>query len=100
MSFIVRILRFVFWIVIVSWSVGLLRRIVGKMAAGGPKSQPDVVLPPNSGARKLVRDPICGTHMAETIAIPLRSGAELIHFCSIGCRDKYVSGARKLAANA
>jgi hypothetical protein len=39
-------------------------------------------------------------HMAETIAIPLRSGSELIHFCSMECREKYVSGTRKLAANA
>jgi hypothetical protein len=100
MSFIVRILRFVFWMVIVAGSAALLRRIVGKMAEGGPRSQPDVVLRPNPGARKLVRDPICGMHMAETIAIPLRSGSELIHFCSMECREKYVSGTRKLAANA
>ena len=100
MAFIARIFRFVFWIVIVSWSVALLRRVVGNMGLGQSKSQQDVVLPPNSDARKLVRDPVCGMHLAETIAIPLRNGSELVHFCSLECRKKYVQGSQKLAANA
>jgi YHS domain-containing protein len=70
------------------------------MAAEGAKAEPDVVVPDAAMARKLVRDPICGMHMAETIAIPLRNGNELLHFCSAECRNKYLEGAQKLAANA
>jgi YHS domain-containing protein len=99
MTFIVRMLRYLFWMVIVYWSVALLRRIVGSMGSTGVKAPPDVVVPNDSIARKLVRDPVCGTHLAETIAIPLRSGNELLHFCSVECRDKYVKGTQKLAAN-
>ena len=99
-AYIGRILRFVFWMLIVSWSVALLRRVVGNMGMGGLKRQPDVVVPPDSAARKLVRDPVCGMHMAETIAIPLRNGSELVHFCSMQCRDKYIEGSREWAANA
>ncbi len=83
----------------VSWSVSLLRRLVNKMGAAGTQAQPDVHVPTDSIARKLVRDPVCGMHMAETIAIPMRNGNELLHFCSVECRDKYVQGTQKLAAN-
>jgi YHS domain-containing protein len=99
MTFIARVIRYLFWMVIVYWSVELLRRIVGSMGSAGAKTQPDVVVPQDSIARKLVRDPVCGMHMAETIAIPLRNGNELVHFCSVECRDKYVKGTRKRAAN-
>jgi YHS domain-containing protein len=100
MTFIARILKFLFWMVIVSWSVSLLRRVVGKMGAAGTDAHPDVFVPQDSIARKLVRDPVCGMHLADTIAIPLRNGNELLHFCSTECRDKYVTGTQKLAANA
>jgi YHS domain-containing protein len=49
--------------------------------------------------RRLVRDPVCGVHVAEVLAIPLREGGETLHFCSIACRDQYVGSAKKLAAN-
>ncbi len=100
MTFIARILRFLFWLLVVSWSVALLRRVVGNMAMDRSKGQPDVVVPPNTSARRFVRDPVCGMHMAETIAIPLRNGGELVHFCSVACRDKYLNVSQKLAANA
>jgi hypothetical protein len=38
-------------------------------------------------------------HVDETLSIPLREGGELVHFCSIACRDAYVNSTRKLAAN-
>jgi hypothetical protein len=54
-----------------------------------------------SGARRLVRDPVCGVHVAEVLAIPLREGGEVVHFCSKACRDKYAASAnpQKFAAN-
>jgi YHS domain-containing protein len=50
-------------------------------------------------ARQLVRDPVCGMHIAEVLAIPLRERGELLHFCSAECRDKYASGLLRQAAN-
>jgi len=99
MTFIARILKYLFWVVIVSWSIALLRRVVRNMAVEGSKAEPDVIVPQDSEARKLVRDPVCGIHMAETIAIPLRNGNELLHFCSVECRDSYVKGIHKMAAS-
>jgi len=38
-------------------------------------------------------------HVDETLSIPLREGGELVHFCSLTCRDAYAAETKKLAAN-
>jgi YHS domain-containing protein len=38
----------------------------------------------------LVRDPVCGMHMAAELSLPVKQGAEVLHFCSPECRDKYL----------
>jgi YHS domain-containing protein len=112
MNFLTRVLRFVFWLLIVSWSVALLRRVVGWMLRGGSSAPAGSVAGASAagmrgatetpgGARRLVRDPVCGVHVAEVLAIPLREGGEVVHFCSKACRDKYAAStnAQKFAAN-
>jgi len=99
MTFIARLLRFVFWVVVVSWGVALLRRLVQRMGRGAAQSQAAVDVPNDAITRKLVRDPVCGMHIAEVLALPLRQDGELLHFCSTACRDKYLSETRKIAAN-
>src|ERR1700742_2460070 len=101
MDFIARVIRFFFWLLVVSWSVALLKKLVGWMLRGAtqasdqPASQREPEISRNSGgavgvSRRLVRDPICGAHVAEVLAIPLRENGELVHFCSTDCRDKYL----------
>ena len=114
MNFIARVFRFLFWLLVVSWSVALLKKLVAWMVRGAmpntePASQHEPEISKSSGgtvgvSRRLVRDPVCGAHVAEVLAIPLREGAELIHFCSVECRDKYLlanpgSDVKKFAAN-
>jgi YHS domain-containing protein len=104
MSFLSRIVRFLFWLLIVSWSVAFLRRVVSWMLrnpSGNPSHEGHGQDSMHAGgvARRLVRDPVCGTHVAEEVAIPLREGGELVHFCSLACRDIYAGRAQKLAAN-
>lgn len=99
MTFIARMLRYLFWVLIVSWAVSILRRIVRHMAGTRPTAHPDIDVPNDAVSRKLVRDPICGMHVAESVAIPLRADGELLHFCSMDCREKYLAGIRKFAAN-
>jgi YHS domain-containing protein len=104
MSFLSRIVRFLFWLLIVSWSVALLRRVVAWMLRDAVGNAPQDAVGRNAAqaegvARRLVRDPVCGTHVAEEVAIPLDYGGELVHFCSPVCRDIYAGHARKLAAN-
>ena len=103
MSLISRIMRFLFWVLVLSWILSLLRRAVAWMLRG-------TAAPPQSAnasstnqdaemARRLVRDPVCGLHVAEVLSIPLREGGEVLHFCSVACRDQYVARTKKFAAN-
>jgi YHS domain-containing protein len=100
MTFLARMIRYLFWVLIVSWTFRLLSRLVTSMVRKGPATDPDEFVASESVGRRLVRDPVCGTHLAETIAIPLRNGDETLHFCSMECRDKYRQGIEKLAAHA
>jgi YHS domain-containing protein len=104
MSFLARIFRFLFWVLVVSWGVWLLRRIaawvLGSSTAASRQSMGASAEDQTPGAaRRLVRDPVCGMHVDETLAIPLREGGELLHFCSTTCRDAHVAGTKKYAAN-
>jgi YHS domain-containing protein len=47
---------------------------------------------------KLVRDPQCGTYVAENTAIAARHGGEIVHFCSDRCRDEYLASPRASAS--
>jgi YHS domain-containing protein len=100
MTFIARILRFLFWVIIVSWSISLLRRLVNSMGAGAVNRNEPLDVPSNAVARKLVRDPVCGMHVAENLALAERSGEQTVYFCSEECRDKFLGEAKKFAANA
>jgi len=92
----------------------MLKRLVAWMVRSAtqnsqPASHREPEISKTSGgavgvSRRLVRDPVCGAHVAEVLAIPLREGGELIHFCSVRCRDQYLltnaeAGVKKIAAN-
>ena len=114
MNFITRFLRFVVWVLILSWVFRLLGKLLAWafQRAMGPEQQ-DATKAQQDGtstgwssgaqrtltARQLVRDPICGMHLAESQAIPYRDGGQLVHFCSAECRDKFASGVLRRAVN-
>ncbi len=104
MNFLSRIVKFLFWLLVVSWGLRLLRRIVGSMLRDPTAPTPQSAaasagIPAPATARRLVRDPVCGMHVDETLSIPLREGGELLHFCSPACRDAHAVSTRKFAAN-
>src|SRR5262245_28455425 len=108
MKFISRAFRFLFWFLIVSCDLKLLRYLDGRrvqpvsLAAGRESADVAGDSEAVGFARRLVRDPVCGVHVAEVLAIPLREGVETLHFCSMACRDKYAEGrtvTEKMAAN-
>jgi hypothetical protein len=103
MNFLARLIRFLFWVVIVSWGVRLAGRIISGLLQPGrvrEPLEPAGDLNTEQAPRLLVRDPVCGVHIAEVLAIPLRENGELLHFCSLACRDAYLNSSHKLAANA
>ncbi|MDP9339981.1 MAG: hypothetical protein M3P45_14055 [Acidobacteriota bacterium] len=102
MTFLARLIRFLFWIVIVSWGFRLIGRFLSGLLQPTQSPEPSQApqeLNAKEGSRLLVRDPVCGVHIAERLAIPLREGAEMLHFCSLACRDTYLNSSRTLAAN-
>jgi YHS domain-containing protein len=104
MDFLARIIRFLFWLLVISWGLRLLRRLVGGLLRNNKATRPQEAnsgdgIPAPSAARRLVRDPVCGMHVDETLSIPLREGGELLHFCSPVCRDAYAVNVKKFAAN-
>jgi YHS domain-containing protein len=38
---------------------------------------------------ELKKDPVCGTYVSLGAAVTKRVGGEMLHFCSVACRDKY-----------
>jgi YHS domain-containing protein len=103
MTFLARIVRFLFWLLVISWSAWLLRRVFASLLqnAASPQQRGNSSgeVPGQNLARRLVRDPMCGMHVDETLSIPMREGDELLHFCSIACRDAYVVSSKKFAAS-
>ena len=93
-------LRYLFWVLVVSWSMRLLTRLVSQMGRSAQRGEPYVDATNNAVTKKLVRDPVCGIHISEGLALPLRQGNETIYFCSMECREKYLDGSKKFAANA
>lgn len=99
MSFLGRIFRFLFWVLLVSWAVKLLGRAIGG-ANAPPSAEGDTRQVPVRGGKRLVKDPICGMHMAEELALPLQANGEVLHFCSEECRARYESSMARRAASA
>jgi YHS domain-containing protein len=105
MEFLGRMIRYIFWALIAWWTLAILRRIVNGFGRGFEQSADstagrDLQIPQQEISRRLVRDPECGMHLTESLALPLRQGGELLHFCSAQCRDKFLGKNHKLAANA
>jgi|SRR5271167_1392897 YHS domain-containing protein len=106
MEFLGRMIRYIFWALIAWWTLAILRRIVngfgqGIEQASNTPGETDLQMPTQQQvSRRLVRDPECGMHLTESLALPLRQGGELLHFCSAECRDRFLGKSHKLAANA
>lgn len=103
MNLLARAIRFLFWLLVVSWSVALLRRFAGWILRQAVTETPRQEAPADtvnvpSASRRLVHDPVCGMHLAEVLAIPLRENGELVYFCSAECRDKFLGAEKKAAA--
>jgi len=104
MNFLARIVRFLFWLLVLSWGLRLVRRILGGILQDQTARAPQAAnvseeITDQAAAHRLVRDPVCGMHVDETLSIPFRNAGELLHFCSPACRDAYAVNVRKSAAN-
>ncbi len=89
-GFIFRLLQFLAWLILATW---LGRKLLAWLF--GPQAQERVRnmrQPTPRGSRQLHRDPVCGTHVPEGIAVTLESGGQVHYFCSTECREKFRVG--------
>jgi hypothetical protein len=81
-------MRFLIWLVALCLTITLLRRVVAWTLRGFVNSLTRREDAPGqqhtAGSRRLVRDPVCGVHVAEERAIPLRSAADEQKFAANG----------------
>lgn len=100
MKYVERSFRWIFWAAltaVVAWIFKKAFEGAGTQNANvRGRVQPNV---PMQGPRRLLRDPVCGTYVAEDISYSLRQGGESFHFCSPNCRKHYQE-ANRFAAGA
>lgn len=97
-----RIIRFLFWAVLVNGALWLLRKRLAAAMSSKRAARPTRTGAPGSAAAapiQLYRDPICGTHVSSEISFTLRGPDGEKHFCSAECRDRF-QRSRGLAASA
>jgi YHS domain-containing protein len=100
MGFLSRLIRILFWVLIISWVIKLVGRLFGgasRTASPGEYSGvPDDLA---AGGKRLVKDPVCGMHLAQELALPVTANGETQYFCSLECRAKYENSVLRRAAN-
>lgn len=95
MGILARILRFIVWLIIISWVTWLIRKAFARAAQKQPQPQAPGA---EASSRPLFRDPVCGTHVPAEISLTLDDSNQTLHFCSAECRDKYVNATRRAAS--
>jgi uncharacterized protein len=64
--------------------------------ARGSDRQPPSAGPQDAPVEEMAQDPVCGTWVPISQALPLAAGKESVYFCSAECREKYRQGQAKL----
>jgi YHS domain-containing protein len=93
--FLGRVLKFFVWFFLITW---LGRKLFGWLLAPrrqSPARGPEEPRP----ATPLFRDPVCGMHVPAELGCSLDQAGQSLHFCSVECRDRYLS-THALAAGA
>ncbi|TAK15673.1 MAG: YHS domain-containing protein [Acidobacteria bacterium] len=67
------------------------RRRTSAPGTGGTGNTRGTGRTPSAIGTRLVRDPHCGTYVAETTAVRTLHGGEMLYFCSNKCRDAYMA---------
>lgn len=93
MKYLERFLRYILWAAVTAVVVWFAKKIFAnatRREVENPRAvqQSGAELPT---AKKLFRDPVCGTYVAEDISQPfsLGTGGEKLHFCSRDCMEAY-----------
>ena len=82
-----RLIGFIAWLIFATW-IG--RKLLGWLWGSQEKAGAATMRGASSRAsRQLYRDPVCGMHVTEEVALTLDHGGKMHHFCSAECREKF-----------
>src|SRR5260370_21294839 len=100
MGFLAGLIRFVFWFLIVSW---VIRRVASLFGGGRQESVRGTGAATTdhlaTSGKRLVKDPVCGMHLAEELALPMSADGETQYCCSDECPATYAKSVLRRAAN-
>lgn len=100
MKHVERFFRYIFWVLATATIAWAIRKVFAQAARqSGAASRPIDPSAPIEKAKRLFRDPVCGTYVAEDLGYSLMQGRENLHFCSRDCMEHFRAGSR-LAAGA
>jgi len=89
----------IFLLTIVRSVVGMIMRgfsdlvSPGQQRAGTGSGQQPPPAAGGSAGGELKRDPVCGTYVPASTAFQKTVGGQVLHFCSVDCRDRYKASA-------
>lgn len=91
MKYLERFLRYILWVAVTAVVVWFVRKVFAKAARRQVENsrathQSGAELPT---AKRLFRDPVCGTYVAEDIAQAFSFAGGKLHFCSRDCMEAY-----------
>jgi len=90
-TFLIRFLTIVLFVVLVAWVIWLVKRVRFWMDfLTGRRTRP-VRQTAEKPEVALHKDPICGTFVSPEISFTLEHAGQTIHFCSAECRARYQS---------
>lgn len=88
--FVIILLSSILLITVVRSIIGVVMRGFSDMLGSGTTRQPQRASEaevPASG--ELKRDPVCGTYVPTSSSVKKSVAGQVLHFCSIDCRDKH-----------
>jgi YHS domain-containing protein len=97
LSILALIARVVLWLAVAAWLLVKFFRWVFRPASRRTRaaaSRPQRGVEP----KQLHRDPWCGTFVSSEISHKLEQDGEVHHFCSAGCRERFLRSARRTAS--
>jgi YHS domain-containing protein len=66
-----------------------LRGLFSGSQSGRSSDRPAAGAPAVQSGGDLKRDPVCGTYVSTAVSVKRTVKGEVIHFCSVECRNKY-----------
>jgi len=84
-----RFLALLIFFAVIRYLFAAVAGMISKVVNPQPRSAPENQTPRAPMGGELKQDPVCGTFVPIATSVKQTINGELIHFCSVACRDKF-----------